>query len=380
MLQCLDSYNTTFADFDAMAGYHQRQSKNSRWERAEVKSLTVAPLDETSSLYGSLSQFAPGISEDAVNDTAANLGLAIKHDGHYYPVRNTAFKSLADRAKLSGSSLPKLKKQDLAYFLNQCLALHSASALLLIRDEKVSATHSGDEKDYSILAIDELLDSLSMKLEERFPGNRFDAGYTDHCITSASWTLPNQREELLGAYQKVLETQGKAAMAKKLMPGIRFCTSDTGLASAKVAALLLGLQYPIHIGGMMAVDHRRQKTVANFADNLDGLFAQFGDAIAMLEKLTTVYLNYPVNAMTAICKKLAMPKKAAMEAIAMFEGSLGSDAVTAHDVFMALQEIIFILRTSEGVGDGKLLVIEENLARALTLRWQDFDLAKAVSF
>jgi hypothetical protein len=74
-----------------------------------------------------------------------------------------------------------------------------------------------------------------------------------------------------------------------------------------------------------------------------------------------------------------MPKKAALEAIAMFEGSLGNAGVTAHDIFMAMQEIIFILRT-EGTPEGRLLVIEENLARALTLRWSDYDYAKAVSY
>jgi hypothetical protein len=109
------------------------------------------------------------------------------------------------------------------------------------------------------------------------------------------------------------------------------------------------------------------------------MFAQFGDAISMLEKLTEIYLHNPVNAMTAICKKLSMPKKAALEAIAMFEASLGSTVVTAHDIFMAMQEIIFILRT-EGIPEGKLLVIEENLARALTLHWNDYDFAKAVSY
>ncbi len=315
-----------------------------------------------------------------MNDTAQNLGLALKFDGRFYPLRGTAFKSLADRAKLGGASLPKMEKKKLASVLNYGLELYSASALLLIRDEKVSAAHSGDEKDYSVLAINELLDRLQNKLDERFPGHRFDSGYTDHTMTSASWSLPDQREELLGTYKKVLEAAGSTAIAAKLMPGIRFCTSDTGFASAKVAALLLGYQFPIHIGGMLAVEHRGQKKVDDFDKNLDGMFAQFGDAMAMLEKLTTIYLDHPVNAMTAICKKLSMPKKAAMEAIAMFEGSLGSDAVTAHDVFMALQEIAFILRTSGGVSDGKLLVIEENLARALTLRWQDFDLARTVSY
>lgn len=379
MLQCLDSYNTHFADFGAMIDYHETQSKNSKWTQATVKDLRVAPLDKASPLYGDLSKFATDVSEDAVTDTAANLGLAIKLEDRYYPLRDTAFKSLADRAKISGSSLPKLPKPDLANVLNKCLSLHNAAALLLIRDEKVSATHSGDEKDYSVLAINKLLESLQNKLDERFPGYKFSSGYTDHCITSASWSLPDQREELLGTYKKVLEAKGKSAMAAKLMPGIRFCTSDTGMASAKVAALLLGLQCPIHIGGMLAVEHRRQSKIEDFAKNLDLMFAQFGDAVAMLEKLTTINIEYPVNTMTAVCKKLAMPKKAAMEAITMFEAAIGSSAVTAHDIFMALQEIIFILKT-EGTTEGKLLVIEENLARAMTLRWKDFDLARVVGY
>ena len=383
--QCLDSYHTSFTDFGAMFDYHKLQSENSRWERTQIKSLRVEPLDKTSSLYGDLSLFAPGVSTDAVTDTADNLGLAIKLEDHYYPLRDIAFKSLADRAKISGSALPKLKKKDLASVLNACLKLHSASALLLIRDEKIAATHSGDEKDYSILEIPKLLESIGEKLLDRFPdkgeepGFVFDSGYTDHSLTSASWSLPNYREELLGAYKKVLAAQGKSVMAAKIMPGIRFSTSDTGMASAKISALLLGLTYPIHIGGMLAVDHRGQSKIEDFTENLNMLFVQFENAIAMLEKLTEIYLDYPVNAMTAICKKLSMPKKAAMEAIAMFEYSIGSAAVTAHDIFMAMQEIIFILKI-EGTPENKLLIIEENLARALTFRWTDYDYAKKVSY
>lgn len=63
----------------------------------------------------------------------------------------------------------------------------------------------------------------------------------------------------------------------------------------------------------------------------------------------------------------------------MFEMATGGASATAHDVFMALQEIPFIL-ASEHTPQGKLLVVEENLARALTLRWNDYDLAKAVSW
>ena len=379
MLKCLDSYSESFSGFGTMVDYHEHQSKKTRWEQSPVNSLYVAALDRASPLLGSEHKFAPEVSQDAINDTADNLGLALLFDNQYYPLRNTAFKSLADRAKIGGSSLPKLTKPDLASVLNKCLSIHSASALLLIRDEKVSATHSGDDKDYSVLAINELIQSIQTKLDERFEGNSFDVGYTDHSITSASWSLPNQRDELLGTYKKLLDAQGKTTMAARLIPGIRFCTSDTGLASAKVSALLLGLSSPIHIGGMLAVEHRGQKKVEDFTNNLDLMFAQFVDAIVALEKLTTIYLDYPVNAMTAICKKLSMPKKAALEAIEMFDISTSGSRVTAHDVFMGLQEIIFTLKT-EGMPEGKLLLIEENLARALSLRWQEYDLARKVSY
>ena len=377
--QCQDSYSIQFTQFSALLAHHEETRKASLWERSEVKNLRVAALDTKSPLYEDKSGFDPSVSLDAITDTAENLGLAIQVGSRYFPLRDTAYKSLLDRAKINGTALPKLARAKLAEVLNSCLELHKDSALLLIRDEKVSAAHSGDSRDYSILEIDQLLDGLQKKMDERFPGNEFEAGYSDHAITSASWKLPNQKEDLLSAYEKLLESEGKKALAAKLMPGIRFSTSDTGVASAKVSALLMGLQYPIHIGGIVAVEHRRQSKVPDFVDSLDLLFAQFGDSVAKLSGLLTVHLDNPVNAMTAVCKKLAMPKKAAMEAIAMFETANGDAPASAHDVFMAMQEILFNLKVS-GAPESKLLSLQENMARALTLRWSDYDLAKQVSW
>lgn len=227
-------------------------------------------------------------------------------DGSYYPVRSTAYKSLLDRAKISGSALPKLSRQRLASVLNDCLELYSSETLLLIRDEKISAAHSGDSMDYSVLPIDELLKVLTKKLDDRFPGSMFQGGYRDHSLSSASWTMPGQKEDLLGAYAKLLASQGKPTLAAKLVPAIRFVTSDTGIASAKVSAMLEGTQHPIHIGSCIAVDHRHQSKVEDFEAALDQLFAQFGDSVARLQKLLDIHLSYPVNAMTRICKKLAV--------------------------------------------------------------------------
>lgn len=376
---CCDSYHTQFSAFPDMLSYHEKIRTDSRWERTEVKNLEVAALDKASPLFNDTTSFDSSVSRDAIEDTAENLKLAIKVKDKFFPLRDTAYKSLLDRAKVGGSALPKLPREKLAELINSCLALHKDSALLLVRDEKVSAAHSGDTRDYSVLEIDQLLDGLQSKMDERFPGNQFSGGYVDHSITSASWTLPDQKTELLDTYTKLLAAEGKTAMAAKLMPGIRFSTSDTGVASAKVSALLVGLQYPIHIGGMISVEHRRQSKVPDFVESLDMLFAQFGDSVARLSGLLSIHLDHPVNAMTAICKRLALPKKAAMEAIDMFEMAIGEDSATAHDVFVAMQEIPFILKT-QGTPESKLLALQENMARALTLKWRDYDDAREVKW
>lgn len=261
---CQDNYSTTFASYERMRRYHEKESLESRWHRCRVNELHIEPLDKASPLYGTPSAFAAGISAESVEDTAENLGLAMRVDGSYYPVRSTAYKSLLDRAKISGSALPKLSRQRLASVLNDCLELYSSETLLLIRDEKISAAHSGDSMDYSVLPIDELLKVLTKKLDDRFPGSMFQGGYRDHSLSSASWTMPGQKEDLLGAYAKLLASQGKPTLAAKLVPAIRFVTSDTGIASAKVSAMLEGTQHPIHIGSCIAVDHRHQSKVEDF--------------------------------------------------------------------------------------------------------------------
>ena len=376
---CQDSYYTLFNSYPAVLDYHEEQAKNSRWIRCKVNDLEVEPLGKASPLVGNLSAVAVGTSQEAVDDTVKNLGLAMRIKGDLYPLRTTAYKSLLDRAKIGGTALPKLSRKVLATVLNECLKLFTADALLLIRDEKVCAVHSGDDVDYSVLPINELLTTLKSKLDSRFPGNKFEAAYCDHSILSASWTMPDQKDDLLGTYTKMLITQGKAAMASKLTPGIRFMTSDTGVASAKVSALLMGIQHPIHIGGCISVDHRHHAKVSDFDTALDQLFAQFGDSIEKLQSLLEVQLDFPVIAMTRICKKLSLPKKATVEAISMFEMAYGGGSATAHDVFLAMQEIPFILKT-EKCPESKLLLVEENMARALTLNWSDYDLAKAVSY
>ena len=96
---------------------------------------------------------------------------------------------------------------------------------------------------------------LQAKLDSRFPGNQFETGYWDHTLTRAIWTLPGQKEELLRTYQQELAARGKTGVESRLTPAVQFLTSDIGVSSAKVIALLEGGKTPIHIGSCVAVDH-----------------------------------------------------------------------------------------------------------------------------
>lgn len=106
MQPCLDDFYTTFDDYAQMHGYHARQPRESKWTRNTVSGLHIEPLDEASPLYTDGKAFAPEVSQMAVADTAKNLGLALRTEDGYLPIRNTAYKSLLDRAKIGGSALP----------------------------------------------------------------------------------------------------------------------------------------------------------------------------------------------------------------------------------------------------------------------------------
>ena len=109
------------------------------------------------------------------------------------------------------------------------------------------------------------------------------------------------------------------------------------------------------------------------------VYLLFCTVITKLQSLLEIPLEYPVNAMTRVCKKLSLPKKEALEAIAMYEMAYGGGPATAHDVFMAMQEIPYMMKTCH-TREAKLLKAEENMARALSIRWSDYDVAKELKW
>ena len=65
------------------------------------------------------------------------------------PVHQTVL----ERARISGHALNKVSKTVFAEILNYCMGVASGDSLIKIADEKVSAVHGGDPKDYTVMEM-----------------------------------------------------------------------------------------------------------------------------------------------------------------------------------------------------------------------------------
>lgn len=366
-----DDFMTYFSSVGEMLDFHREQKFESEWRNVPVSQIHLVPLGKESWHYQSMDGFAREVTEWAIEDTAAHLGLAASVEGEpLYPLRYTAFKSLTDRARISGVSLQKMTRDELADTLNKCMPKYPEDkALVLIRNEKMSAFHSGNEKGYAVLPIDELLEALRQYLDDRFPGNEFIEGYTDHEVSTAQWRFPRQKDDLTKKYNETIEENNGAAM--DLMPGIEFKTSDIAQHRASVRGWLKSGVFAIPIGQVLAIKHQGMVSVSDFEEEISSMFSKFVNATQRLADLSKVTLNYPVNAMLAVCKKVGLPKKPYLEAVNMLEESIGDSPVTAHDIYLSMNEVLYMLKNKSE--KRKYLDYEEAITRALQMDWKNYD-------
>ena len=123
---------------------------------------------------------------DVLEDTMENTSLLLKVDGKDYPVRSCALKTVLERARISGHALNKVSKSVFAEILNYCMGVASGDSLIKVADEKVSAVHGGDPKDYTVMEMLPLFKATNDFLDREYPGNRFMTAHFDHSIRQTS--------------------------------------------------------------------------------------------------------------------------------------------------------------------------------------------------
>lgn len=350
--------------------------REDKYTRVNIADVSVFPLvDVEDELDANLdSSF-----DEAVADTKVKLKLGISftdEDGttFNYPLRETARKSLFDRAKISGQSLDRLTKAKLCTVLNMCYELYPQnSTLVYFNNKKVSAVLSGDDIDFSVMPLTSLLDVLHTKFDELSFEFRFLKGYLDHYYCFSQYEIVDSN--LLESYQEALKAHNIPFNPRTMKAAVQFLSSNVGMSSAKVSAFIKNDDHLIPLGTACAVQHRNGKTVEDFKNSLVGMFGSYQEALMDLTKLMDIKLKYPVDVMKKICKKLKFPMEQANGAIKLFESYAGN-GTTAYDVYCALGEVIYNCTVSK-VAETKVLLYSEDMPKVLAYTdevWKDLDI------
>lgn len=372
-----DSYQTTFANTKEMLEFLAQRTKESTWIRKPTRLLRLTPISQEAD---KLKESAGKDWEEILEDTERNTQLALKIKGETYPVRTCAIRTILDRAGISGSGLRKLETANYAKVVNYCLKVAKGDALIKIADGKVSAVHGGDHHDYSILDMRAVFEMTVQFLNTNFPGNSYvdGSGMYDHSVVSATWELGGN-QELLDTYRKALYAHG--IEDNIIAPAVRLTTSDVAVSGANLYPMLMcsSSGQTVSLGSPIKLAHTGGADMTQFLANLRMLCARYQDAIADMTKLMDIEIRYPLNCIRLIMKRLGIRKKLINEVAELFEAQNGEEACTAHDVYFAINEASFFA-ACEGMSGTSIIGLEEQITRALSLDWTEFDVGGAIKW
>lgn len=370
-----DNFRCSFSDPSDFLQFLQDRNDNSRWMTAPSKNLVFESLEKDTQmgeLYLKLYDY-DGRAE-IIADTMENTSLLLKVNGETYPVRSCAIKSILERARISGHALNKVSKKVFTQILNYCMDVASGDSLIKIADDKVSAVHGGDPKDYAVLEMLPLVQCVQTILDRDFSGNHFLTANFDHAIVTAIWSLDGQADELMDTYRKAVKERG-ITEAMSARPGLRFTTSDVGVSAANLYPILLigGSNRIVPLGDPLKLDHKNGANLETFESGMDQLYACFKESIERQQQLMDVDIRYPYTTLLGVLKRIGITKKLSYEVADLFEGQNGvQTGCNAYQLYLAMSDVIFLAQC-EGASGARIAQLEENVARALRINWHEYD-------
>lgn len=178
-----DNFSRSFSESGDFFQFLSARQARSKWMTAPSKELRFEPVERGSTLGNLYMQIYDHNGDaDVLEDTMENTSLLLKVDGKDYPVRSCALKTVLERARISGHALNKVSKSVFAEILNYCMGVASGDSLIKVADEKVSAVHGGDPKDYTVMEMLPLFKATNDFLNREYPGNRFMTAHFDHSM------------------------------------------------------------------------------------------------------------------------------------------------------------------------------------------------------
>lgn len=372
-----DGFTKAFAEEEDFLSFLKNRQGQTEWRKEKSNRLRFEALikdavrtDELVDAYRAIDK------EEVITDTLDGTQLVLRTEDDCIPVRNCAIKTILERARISGNALSKVERPIFAKILNYCLKVAPGQALLKVSDDKVSAIHGGDKSDYSVLEMYELFTKTSDYLSANFVDAKYAGGFFEHSMVTALWTLDGN-DELVEAYLNLLDMHG--IKCHDLKASVRLTSSDTGISGANLYPTLIADGKNIPLGSPLKLEHKHGASMKDFENKLAMLYSQYDLAIGNLKKLITITIKNPANTMMGVMKKIGVPKKLAMEALEKFKAVHGSGFCSAHDIYYGIAEVIFMMQCS-GESGIRITQMEETVARALNVKWQDYDIPGALKW
>lgn len=366
-------YKGFFREGDFLAFIEERE-ENSDWEKVKSSELRFYPIADGHRASSMLEEKLREKGKECVfKDTMEHTRLILKVRDELYPIRSCAIKTILERARVSGNALNKVQKTELAQILNYCMKVAGGDALLRFCEDKISAVHGGDASDYAVLKTPELFRRTVEYLQDNFSGYTFAGASYDHSIVTAVWSLDNE-EALLKEYKESLQTHGLPC--DEIQLGLRLTTSDTGQSGANLYPMIFfGSELRnIPLGSLLKLHHKNKADLARFDEQLNLLYAQYSKALGNMQSMMDVYVLHPINAMLGVMKRIGIPKKYATLIAEDYRLKRGDTACSAYEAYLQISEVIYLMQC-DGAEGSKIVMMEENIARAVHLRWKDYDFA-----
>lgn len=368
-----DSYSRKFSDLRQFLSFLTEREQNSRWVMSSSKKLEFEPIEKDSPMGNLYMQIYDSNGKaEILEDTMENTSLLMRVNGETIPVRSCAIKTVLERARISGNALSKVSKAVFAEILNYCMGVASGDSLVKIADAKVSAVHGGDPRDYAVMEMLPLFQKVSDYVTREFPGSHFVTAHFDHQMATAIWCLDGQADKLLDTYRR--EVAAKGLDPHKIMPALRFSTSDVGMSGANLYPIFLNgnLDRIIPLGYPIKTEHKCQADLNYFEGQLDLIFARFRDAIDRQIDLLNIEVQHPGTTLMGVLKKNGVGKRASYETLETFEAIHGDAPCTAYELFLQMSDVIFAAQC-DGASGMRIAQLEEIIARAIHVNWREYD-------
>lgn len=366
-----DDFYKSFAQENEFLSFLKNRKESTIWKKEAANALRFEAIRENTERAEEMKDAYRALGkEEVISDTISGTQLILRTDGECIPVRNCAIKTILERARISGNALSKVERSVFAKILNHCLKVADGQALLKISDDKVSAVHGGDRCDYSVLEMHELFSKTADYLNDNFTDVKYEGGFFEHSIVTALWTL-NGNDELVKSYTELLDLHG--IKCKSVKPSLRLTSSDVGISGANLYPTLIIDGNNIPLGSPLKLEHKNGATISDFEAKLSMIYSQYDLALGKLSSLLSITIRNPVNAMMGVMKKIGIPKKYAMEALESFKVFHSTGFSNAHEIYYAISEVIFNMQCN-GESGLRITQMEETVARALNVKWQDYDI------